>query len=67
MRLGLSEGTEEHSWKDIACSLAPAWDPVTPRQVKYAYDNGLKFLKVHLMRTLVPDTEKILSPTKSTG
>jgi len=69
MRLGLSEGMEEHSWKDLASSVSRPWDhvTVTARQAKYAYDSGLKFLKVHLMRTLVPDTEKILSPTKSPG
>jgi hypothetical protein len=53
MRLGLSEGMIEHKWEDIAEQVS-TWKPLTVRQVKYAYEQGLRSMKAHLVNTLMP-------------
>ena len=53
MRLGLGEGMNEHDWQEIADQVS-SWKTVNERQVRYAYQQGLQFMRVHILNSLVP-------------
>ncbi len=54
MRLGLGEDMREHSWQEITENVPPAWKNITERQVRYAYQEGLKSIKAHLINSRCP-------------
>jgi hypothetical protein len=53
MRLGLGEGMKEHDWREIAEQVS-SWKTVNERQVRYAYQQGLQYMKSHLINSLMP-------------
>lgn len=64
MRLGLSEGMQEHTWEEIAEQVT-TFKEITERMVRYAYNEGLKSIKAHLINSLMPD--KKLTNEESAG
>jgi len=47
-----------HTWSQIAEQVSPSWKRLTERQVQYAYNEGLKMMKTHLLSKLLPVPEK---------
>ncbi len=54
MKIGFSQGMTQYTWEEIAKQVSSSWKPVTERQVRYAYDQGLAVMKAHLISKLLP-------------
>jgi hypothetical protein len=54
MKIGFSQGMTQYTWEEIAKQVSSSWKPVTERQVRYAYDQGLAAMKAHLISKLLP-------------
>lgn len=59
LHIGFYPETGKYTFEDVARWASEGGKIVTPRQARYAIQNGLNDMKRHLLRTLVPDFKRV--------